>query len=49
MIEGLTPARWSRFSTTAFRLIREALEAGAIRLVSEHVADKLRAYVPFWV
>lgn len=32
----------------ASRLIREALEARMIRLVSEEVADKLRAYVPFW-
>lgn len=32
----------------ASRLIREALEAGMIRLVNEDVADKLRAYVPFW-
>ena len=33
---------------TASRLIRETLEAGMIRLVSENVADKLRAYVPYW-
>jgi ATP-dependent DNA helicase RecG len=32
----------------ASRLIREALEAGVIRLVKETAADKLRAYVPFW-
>lgn len=32
----------------ASRWLREALEAGAIRLVSEDVADKLRAYVPYW-
>ncbi len=32
----------------ASRLIREALDAGAIQLESEGVADKLRAYVPFW-
>jgi ATP-dependent DNA helicase RecG len=32
---------------TASRLIREALEAGVIKLESEEVADKLRAYVPF--
>lgn len=32
----------------ASRLIREALDAGAIRLESEDVGDKLRAYVPFW-
>jgi ATP-dependent DNA helicase RecG len=32
----------------ASRLIREALEAGAIRLESESIADKLRAYVPYW-
>ena len=33
---------------TASRLIREALTAGMIRLVSEKVGDKLRAYVPYW-
>ncbi|MGE5155511.1 MAG: ATP-binding protein, partial [Bdellovibrio bacteriovorus] len=33
---------------TASRLIREALEAGLIRLVSEDVGDKSRSYVPFW-
>lgn len=33
---------------TASRLIREALDAGTIRLESKDVADKLRAYVPFW-
>jgi len=41
---GIAPAN----KATASRLIREALEAGMIRLVSENVADKLRAYVPFW-
>lgn len=35
-------------SSTASRLIKEALEAGAIRLVNENVGDKLRAYVPHW-
>jgi len=33
---------------TASRLIREALQAGMIRLVSDDVGDKLRAYLPFW-
>lgn len=42
---GIAPAN----KATASRLIREALEAGMIRLVSENVADKLRAYVPYWV
>ena len=32
----------------ASRLLREALESGMIRLETEGVADKLRAYVPFW-
>ena len=32
----------------ASRLLREAVETGMIRLASEGVADKLRAYVPFW-
>lgn len=32
----------------ASRLLREALESGMIRLETEEVADKLRAYVPFW-
>lgn len=32
----------------ASRLLREAVEAGMIRLASEGVADKLRAYLPFW-
>jgi predicted HTH transcriptional regulator len=41
---GIEPAN----KATASRLIREALDAGMIRLVSEDVADKLRAYVPFW-
>ena len=41
---GIEPAN----KAVASRLIREALEAGMIRLVSEQVADKLRAYVPFW-
>lgn len=33
---------------TASRLIREARDAGLIRLVSDTVGDKLRAYLPFW-
>lgn len=33
----------------ASRLIRDALEAGVIRLVNKDVGDKLRAYVPYWV
>ncbi len=33
---------------TASRLIREALDAGVIRLVNDEVGDKLRAYLPFW-
>lgn len=41
---GITPAN----KATASRLLREALETGMIRLVSADVADKLRAYVPFW-
>ena len=32
----------------ASRLIRDALDAGLIRLVNKDVADKLRSYVPFW-
>ena len=36
-------------SAAASRLIKEALEAGVIRLVNENVGDKLRAYVPHWV
>jgi len=32
----------------ASRIIKEALEAGAIKLVNPDVADKLRAYVPYW-
>jgi len=32
----------------ASRLIREALEAEMIHLVNEKVADKLRAYIPYW-
>jgi len=35
-------------SAVASRLIREALEAGLIRLVNEDAADRLRAYVPHW-
>jgi ATP-dependent DNA helicase RecG len=41
---GIEPAN----KAAASRLIREALEAGMIRLVNEDAADKLRAYVPFW-
>lgn len=41
---GIDPAN----KAAASRLIREALEAGAIRLVNEDAADRLRAYVPFW-
>jgi len=41
---GIAPAN----KATASRLLREALEVGMIRLVSEDVADKLRAYVPYW-
>lgn len=33
---------------TASRLIREALDAGVIRLVNDDVGDKSRAYLPFW-
>jgi len=33
---------------TASRLIREALDAGVIRLVNDEVGDKFRAYLPFW-
>jgi hypothetical protein len=32
----------------ASRLIREALDAGMIRLVSEDVGHKSRSYLPFW-
>lgn len=41
---GIAPAN----KATASRLIREALEAGMIRLANEDAADKLRAYVPCW-
>ena len=41
---GIIPAN----KATASRLIREALKASVIRLVNEDIADKLRAYVPFW-
>lgn len=37
-----------RNKAAASRLIREALDAGAIRLVDPDVGDKLRAYLPFW-
>ncbi|MEI7903171.1 MAG: ATP-binding protein [bacterium] len=42
---GIEPAN----RAMASRLFREALEAGVVRLVNADVADKLRAYVPFWV
>ena len=32
----------------ASRLIRDAVDAGVIRLVNKEVGDKLRAYVPTW-
>lgn len=38
----------ARNSATASRYIKEALEAGMIRLYDEDVALKLRKYVPFW-
>lgn len=41
---GIEPAN----KAAASRLIKEALEAGVIRLVNENVGDKLRAYVPAW-
>lgn len=41
---GIEPAN----KAIASRLIKEALDAGQIRLVNENVADKLRAYVPHW-
>lgn len=41
---GIEPANKS----IASRLIKEALDAGQIRLVNENVGDKLRAYVPHW-
>ncbi|PKO83953.1 MAG: transcriptional regulator [Betaproteobacteria bacterium HGW-Betaproteobacteria-11] len=41
---GIEPAN----KAAASRLIRDALEAGVIRLVNEDVGDKLRAYVPHW-
>lgn len=41
---GIEPAN----KATASRLIKEALDAGLIRLVNENVGDKLRAYVPHW-
>ena len=41
---GIEPAN----KAVASRLIRDALEAGVIRLVNEDVGDKLRAYVPHW-
>ncbi|WP_020650845.1 ATP-binding protein [Solimonas variicoloris] len=37
-----------RNKAAASRLIREALDAGKIRLVDPEVGDKLRAYLPFW-
>ena len=33
----------------ASRLIKDTLEAEMIRLVNENIADKLRAYIPYWV
>jgi predicted HTH transcriptional regulator len=33
---------------TASRLIREALDAGVIRLVNDDAGDRFRAYLPFW-
>lgn len=41
---GIVPAN----KAAASRLIREALDAGMIRLVNKDVGDKLRAYVPKW-
>ncbi len=41
---GIEPAN----KAIASRLIKEALEAGGIRLVNENVGDKLRAYIPYW-
>ena len=41
---GIEPAN----RAMASRLIRETLDTGVLRLVSADVADKLRAYVPFW-
>ncbi len=41
---GIEPAN----KAAASRLIRDALDAGVIRLVNEEVGDKLRAYLPFW-
>ena len=41
---GIEPAN----KATASRLIRDALEAGVIRLVNEDAGDRLRAYVPSW-
>ena len=41
---GIAPAN----KAVASRLLREALGTGRIRLVNEDVADKLRAYLPFW-
>lgn len=41
---GIEPAN----KAAASRLIRDALDAGAIRLVNENVGDKLRAYLPYW-
>lgn len=41
---GIEPAN----KAAASRLIRDALDAGVIRLVNEDVGDKLRAYVPHW-
>ncbi len=41
---GIQPAN----KAMASRLLREALDAGLIRLVSDNLADKLRAYLPFW-
>ena len=41
---GIAPAN----KAAASRLIREALDAGMIRLVNKDVGDKLRAYLPKW-
>ena len=41
---GIEPAS----KALASRLIRDALEAGTIRLVNQEVGDRLRAYLPYW-
>jgi len=41
---GISPTN----RAVASRLLREAVEAGMIRLAGEDVPDKLRTYIPYW-